>query len=53
MVDSEMLAQLRQEHWAMIDASKRGDRKALMKLVVDHIQHSKRMYLLLRGSIVD
>ena len=53
MVDSEMLAQLRQEHWAMIDASKRGDRKALMKLVVDHIQHSKRMYLLLHGPIVD
>ena len=28
-----------------------GDRKALARLVVDHIQHSKKIYLQVRGSL--
>ncbi len=35
----------------MIDALKAADRKALMALVVDHIQPSKRMYLEVRRGL--
>ena len=51
LLDPALLERLRSEHWAMIDALRTGDRKALMRLVVDHIQHSKRMYLEVRRSI--
>jgi DNA-binding GntR family transcriptional regulator len=53
LVDRTLLERLRSEHWAMIEALKVGDRKLLMRLVVDHIQHSKRIYLEVRGSLAD
>jgi len=52
MVDPELLETLRGEHWAMIDALRTGDRSALKRLVVDHIQHSKKIYLEVRRSLV-
>jgi DNA-binding GntR family transcriptional regulator len=48
-VDPSLLETLRQEHWAMIDALKSGNRRDLTGLVVGHIQHSKRIYLQARG----
>ena len=51
MVDPELLETLRGEHWAMIEALRTADRKALARLVVGHIQHSKRIYLQVRQSI--
>ena len=51
LVDRELLEHLRRQHWAMIDALKAADRKALMALVVDHIQPSKRMYLEVRRGL--
>ena len=51
MVDADMLEKLRSEHWAIIEALEAGDRKTLTRLVVQHIQHSKRMYLRVRGGI--
>jgi DNA-binding GntR family transcriptional regulator len=53
LVDRTLLERLRSEHWAMIEALKVGDRRALARLVVDHIQHSKKIYLEVRGSLVD
>jgi DNA-binding GntR family transcriptional regulator len=53
LVDRVLLQRLRAEHWAMIEALKTGDRKTLTRLVVDHIQHSKKIYLRVRGSLVD
>ena len=53
LVDRVLLQRLRSEHRAMIEALKVGDRKALARLVVDHIQHSKNIYLQVRGSLVD
>ena len=51
MVDPPLLETLRGEHWAMIDALRSGDRGALTALVVDHIQHSKKIYLPVRRSL--
>ena len=51
MVDADMLERLRSEHWAIIEALEAGDRKTLTRLVVEHIQHSKRMYLRVRGAM--
>ncbi len=51
MVDPALLETLRGEHWAMIEALRTADRTALTRLVVDHIQHSKRIYLDVRQSI--
>lgn len=51
LIDSDMLETLRAEHWSMIDAVAKGDRRTLARLVVDHIQHSKRMYLKARGAV--
>ena len=52
LVDRVLLERLRREHWAMIEALLRsGDRKALARLVVDHIQHSKKIYLEVRQSL--
>ncbi len=51
MVDPELLETLRGEHWAMIEALRAGDRKALARLVVEHIQHSKRIYLEVRQAL--
>ena len=51
LVDRDLLEHLRGQHWAMIDALKAADRKALMALVVDHIQPSKRMYLDVRQAL--
>ena len=53
MVDPALLETLRGEHWAMIEALKKGDRKKLKNLVVDHIQHSKKIYLSVRQSLPD
>ena len=53
LVDRVLLQRLRSEHWAMIEALKVGDRKTLARLVVDHIQHSKKIYLQVRGSFID
>ena len=51
MVEPELLETLRGEHWAMIEALRSGDRPALTRLVVDHIQHSKRIYLEARRAV--
>ena len=51
LVDSDLLQILRKEHWAMIEALRESDRRALMSLVVDHIQHSKRLYLEVRRRL--
>ncbi|MEQ8395786.1 GntR family transcriptional regulator [Thalassobaculum sp.] len=51
MVDPPLLETLRAEHWAMIEAIRTGDRQRLMVLVVDHIQHSKKIYLEVRRSL--
>jgi DNA-binding GntR family transcriptional regulator len=53
LVTRELLEQLRNEHWRMIEALKAADRKALMALVVDHIQPSKRMYLEVRRGLMN
>lgn len=50
LLDAELLEPLRGEHWAMIDALLAGDRGQLWKLVVQHIQHSKRMYIKVRAT---
>ena len=50
LVDPALLETLRTEHWAMIDALKAGNRRELARLVVGHIQHSKKIYLQVRGS---
>jgi DNA-binding GntR family transcriptional regulator len=51
MLDPPLLETLRAEHWRMIEALRQGDRAALVRLVVDHIQHSKRLYLAVRGAL--
>jgi DNA-binding GntR family transcriptional regulator len=51
MVDPVLLETLRGEHWAMIRALRQGDRRALERLAVDHIQHSKRIYLEVRKTV--
>lgn len=51
LVDPVLLKTLREEHWALIAALKAGDRAKLMRLVVDHIQHSKKIYLEVRRSV--
>ena len=53
MVDTELLAVLSEEHWAMIEAIRKGDRKTLLRLVANHIQHSKRIYLATRQLSVE
>jgi DNA-binding GntR family transcriptional regulator len=53
LVDPPILETLRQQHWAIIAALKAGDRKALARLAVDHIQPSKRMYLAVRAHLKD
>jgi DNA-binding GntR family transcriptional regulator len=51
MLDTSLLETLRSEHWAMIEAVAKGDRRTLTRLVVDHIQHSKRMYISVRAAV--
>ena len=51
LVDAALLETLRAEHWAMIEALRSGDRRALMRLSVDHIQHSKKIYLSVRKAL--
>jgi DNA-binding GntR family transcriptional regulator len=51
LVDPILLETLRQEHWEMIEALRTGNRPELMRLVVDHIRHSKKIYLEVRGSL--
>ncbi|MGH8850116.1 MAG: GntR family transcriptional regulator [Casimicrobiaceae bacterium] len=41
----EYLRRARDEHWAMIEALKSGDRKALVKLCGDHLDISKVPYI--------
>lgn len=53
MIEPQILETLRAQHWAIIEALKAGDRKALARLVVDHIQPSKRMYLAARAHLQD
>jgi DNA-binding GntR family transcriptional regulator len=45
------LAKLRDEHWEMIRALEAGDRAALVRLVVQHLQPSKAAYLSMRRVI--
>ena len=51
LVDADLLETLRAEHWAMIEALRTGDRRALMRLSVAHIQHSKKIYLSVRTAL--
>jgi DNA-binding GntR family transcriptional regulator len=51
LVDRVLLERLQAEHWAMIEALRAGDRKSLVRLVAQHIQHSKKIYLQVRGSL--
>ena len=51
LVNPVILDRLRREHWAMIEALKTADRKALIRLIVGHIQQSKKMYLDVRLEI--
>jgi DNA-binding GntR family transcriptional regulator len=51
MADPSSLSQLRSEHWAMIRALETGNRAALRKLVVQHMQLSKAAYLAVRQAI--
>lgn len=53
MVDADLLETLRREHWAIIEALRSADRAALTALVVNHIQHSKRIYLQVRNAAWD
>lgn len=50
LVDPLLLQTLRSEHWAMIEAIEAGNRPLLSRLVVDHIQHSKQLYLQVRAA---
>jgi DNA-binding GntR family transcriptional regulator len=50
LVDRVLLERVRSEHHEMIAALRAGDRRALARLVVDHIQHSKKIYLKVRGA---
>lgn len=50
LTDAGLLETLRSEHWAMIRALEGADRAALVGLVVEHIQHSKRLYLQFRAA---
>jgi len=49
LVDRDLLNTLRGEHWSMIEAIRDGNRRVLTGLVVQHIQHSKNLYLKIRG----
>jgi DNA-binding GntR family transcriptional regulator len=51
LVNRALLEQLRRQHWEMIAALKSGDRKALVALVVEHIQPSKQLYLEVRRGL--
>ena len=51
MADPVSLAKLRDEHWEMIRALEEGDRAALVRLVVQHLQPSKAAYLAMRRLI--
>jgi len=50
LTDPVLLEQLRSEHWAMIRALEADDRDTLVRLVVEHIQHSKQLYLAVRAA---
>lgn len=45
IADPRLLRQARDEHGAMIEALRRGERDALVRLVVEHIRPSKDAYL--------
>lgn len=45
MSDPQLLEQARHEHGQMIEALRRGDRAALVRLCVEHITPSKEIYL--------
>ena len=47
IADPALLRQARAEHAAMIEALRRGDRAALVRLCVEHIRPSKEAYLAL------
>lgn len=51
IADPASLAKLRDEHWAMIRALEAGEREALTRLVVQHLQPSKAAYLAVRRAI--
>jgi DNA-binding GntR family transcriptional regulator len=51
MSDPATLAKLRDEHWAMIEALRSGDRPTLLDLVALHIQPSKAAYLAVRRGL--
>jgi DNA-binding GntR family transcriptional regulator len=51
VADPRLLRQACEEHGAMIAALRQGDRNALVRLVVDHIQPSKEAYLALEKVV--
>jgi DNA-binding GntR family transcriptional regulator len=51
IVEPASLARVREEHWAMIEALRAGDRSALVHLVVAHIQPSRTAYLAVRKAL--
>ena len=53
VADPRLLRQARDEHGAMIEALRRGDREALVRLVVEHIQPSKEAYLALEKAATE
>ena len=53
IADPQLLRQARDEHGGMIEALRRGDRDALVRLAVEHIQPSKNAYLALEKVAVE
>ena len=51
--DAAQLRESQLEHADMIDALERGDREALLRLVVDHVKPSKEAYLAAHGRYSD
>jgi DNA-binding GntR family transcriptional regulator len=53
IADPRLLRQARDEHGAMIEALRRGDRDTLVRLAVAHIQPSKEAYLALEKAVAE
>ncbi|TQF82492.1 GntR family transcriptional regulator [Elioraea sp. Yellowstone] len=51
MADPALAIQARDEHRAMLDALRRGDREALVRLCVNHTSFAKRAYRRVLGAV--
>lgn len=51
LADADARERSRQEHWAMIDALRAGERGALVRLCRDHLAPSRDAYLRLNGHL--